>query len=227
MRTLKLFGFAFAAALLIAACGGDDTADQTTPDDSGSTSSVVDTTTTTAGGADLGGDDGDTTTTAPADGTSSERIDVDSSTLPTEPSGIDTLSADWCSLYDVTDLDAFFLGSGDLVQEEALGDQCSWSVDGLPDTHYVTVGNGAYDSEIAFIQSGLDGAEKEEATYNGYTVWINRGPDRTAFIEADDGLQIKLLIHGEFDGPGGFWRNSLRYMDPALDALLDNITSRL
>lgn len=219
MHILRLLGLAVAAAILIAACGGD-TADDPAPDDSESTTSITETSTTTMAG-------GGTPSTTTADGTGGDAIEVDANALPTAPSGLDALAGNWCSLYDVGNLDAFFLGSGELAEEEPFADACRWSVAGLPNSHYITVGLGAFDSEVAFIQSGLDGEEKEEATYNGTTVWIQRGPDTKAFIETPDGRYISVEIHGEFGGPGGFWRDSLHYLDPALDALLNNITSRL
>ncbi len=214
---MRLLIVASIAVLVLAACGGGDSTDSTTPDGS-------DDVTTTA----PSGTAATTTTAAPSsDGGSDERLDVAADALPTEPTGYDTLAADWCALFDPFVISTFMADTAPIVEEVPLDNGCQWKVEGFPNDHYVSVSLGDFQSERDFITSGADGDEKEARTVGDAEVLIKRGIELDIYIEMPDGQYLRVNVYGDYGKPGGPWQETMHYLDPALDALVENITSRL
>jgi hypothetical protein len=199
-------------AFLAVACGGETT-EQTveTTDSETTTSSVPDTTATST----AGDDDSSTTTTAGDDGGAA--IEVNVSALPTDPTGFDSWSADICSLFTPEQLDAFFGGVGEIALSEGGGEDCRWAVEGFPRSHYVDVDLVADETDTIFLIV-------EDASVNDLGVAIGHGPlDIIGVVPTPDGRFLRVLIHGAFEVPSGPQEH---FLDPALIAFIENVTSR-
>lgn len=197
-------------AMLVGACGGDTTADtDAIPESETTTTSPTPATTTTTGG-----DDASTSTTVGGEG--GVLIEVDTSALPTDPTGFDNWSDDMCSLYTPEEIDAFFGGVGDITVSEGGGEDCRWAVEGFPRSHYV---------DVDIVDDGTDTIFLivEDADVNDLEVAIGHGPlDIIGVVPTPDGRFLRVLIHGAFEAPTG----QEHFLDPALIALIENVTSR-
>ncbi len=204
------------AAVVLVSCGGNGDGDEpATPAETGADEA--------AEAAD------DATTESPQNGTSDDEsavdepvatatIQVDPSALSTDASGFDTLTEDLCALYSVEALDAFFEGAGELTTSEPIDGGCSWSVEGLPRSHYV---NATLTDEGSVF--GI--AEGERVDVAGVEVHLQRGPgDAWATVPTPDGRFIAIRVHGDFDVEGRALDGAL---DPAALGLADNLVDRL
>ncbi len=201
-------------AMLVGACGGDTTVEtDAIPESKTTTTSTPATTTSTTSAT---GDDDPSTSTTTTGGEGGALIEVDTSALPTDPTGFDSWSGDMCSLYTPEQLDAFFGGVGDIAVSEGGGEDCRWAVEGFPRSHYV---------DVDIVDDGTDTIFLivEDADVNDLEVAIGHGPlDIIGVVPTPDGRFLRVLIHGAFEVPTG----QEHFLDPALIALIENVTSR-
>lgn len=207
-------------SLALAACGGGDVAE---PDDSSQNTAETGASATTQPASPTTQPASQTTdpsetTTETTEAASSASIEVDPAALPADPSGYDTWSTDLCTLYTPEQLDAFFVGKGELVATEPLDQGCRWSVEGFPRSHYVN---------IVVVEDGTDSGFQlvEQLDIAGTQVDIGHGPeDIVAMIPTPDGTFLRVRIHGDFDAPPGPLDH---YLDDAASGLAENLISRL